>query len=256
MRWRPIQSRAKPGGGGWGKLSVYSAMCGVKSMRSTAGMSFICSVPGHADGGMRGEVMVDGAAASGDPQPTPSADGSLSAVCATNAFGMGIDRPDVVNVVHVDIPGSLEAYYQEIGRAGRDGEPAEAWLYWAAEDFARARRRIETEVEPARRQGERERLNALAGLVESAGCRRAILLRHFGEDPPEQCDNCDNCLNPPESIDATTTRASTVTRSMPTSDTRTYASITIPLSSTRSRTSIRLVPPGALSTAIACLLHL
>ncbi|MDQ3078232.1 MAG: HRDC domain-containing protein, partial [Pseudomonadota bacterium] len=87
------------------------------------------------------------------------------------------------------------------GRAGRDGDPAEAWLFWGAEDFSKARRRIETEVEPARRPGERERLNALAGFVEAATCRRAILLRHFGEEPAENCGNCDNCLNPPATID-------------------------------------------------------
>lgn len=124
-------------------------------------------------------------------------------IAATIAFGMGIDKPDVRFVAHAAMPKSIEAYYQETGRCGRDGEPAEAWLFWGSEDFARARQRIETEVEPDRRAAERERLNALAALIETPSCRRSILLSHFGEEPPERCGNCDNCLEPPQSIDAT-----------------------------------------------------
>ncbi len=121
---------------------------------------------------------------------------------ATVAFGMGIDKPDVRFVAHAALPKSIEGYYQETGRAGRDGDPSIALLLWGAEDFVRARQRI-GEVEEHRRAGERIRLEALGGLVETPTCRRAVLLRHFGEDPPEKCGNCDNCLQAPGVTDAT-----------------------------------------------------
>ncbi|WP_205316044.1 DNA helicase RecQ [Novosphingobium sp. P6W] len=121
---------------------------------------------------------------------------------ATVAFGMGIDKPDVRFVAHAGIPKSIEGYYQETGRAGRDGDPSVAVMFWGADDFARARQRL-SEIEPHRLQSERQRLDSLAGLVETAACRRAVLLRHFGEQPAETCGNCDNCINPVGVIDVT-----------------------------------------------------
>ncbi len=123
-------------------------------------------------------------------------------IIATVAFGMGIDKPDVRFVAHVGVPKSIEAYYQETGRAGRDGDPAKATMLWGAGDFATARQRL-GEAPEERRSADRARLDALAALVETHECRRALLLRHFGESPPETCGNCDNCLDTPGVTDVT-----------------------------------------------------
>jgi ATP-dependent DNA helicase RecQ len=121
---------------------------------------------------------------------------------ATVAFGMGIDKPDVRFVVHAGLTKSIESYYQESGRAGRDGDPAVAHMLWSPGDFTRARERL-AELPPERREAEQGRIAALSRLVETPGCRRAALLQHFGEHPPAQCGNCDNCLDAPGVHDAT-----------------------------------------------------
>jgi ATP-dependent DNA helicase RecQ len=122
---------------------------------------------------------------------------------ATVAFGMGIDKPDVRFVVHYDMPKNIEGYYQETGRAGRDGLPAEALLLFGLQDIATARALVAGGSSAERQRIELHKLNAMAGLAESLTCRRRVLLGYFGERLAEDCGNCDICLEPPERFDAT-----------------------------------------------------
>jgi len=127
----------------------------------------------------------------------------IRVVVATVAFGMGIDKPDVRFVVHYDLPKSIESYYQETGRSGRDGLPAEALLLFGLQDAMTARMLIESGSNPDQVRIELHKLQTMIAFAEATTCRRRVLLGYFGERQPQECGNCDVCLDPPQLYDAT-----------------------------------------------------